>query len=484
MEQLRKLIRKTLLKEHIIKENLDYVRKYISDSDFVKKAAESWADEINSKGDGIFFSFANDSLDFKKTSYMLEILMYAIAMQKDGKFTLPTIGKTISVNPEKIAKGIMIYLFPSHDLQRFASFISGGGFSITANELEQLDVLDALGKVQNVLSNMPKYITGYLSNDYFSNPSKSFVNYIQTAIRFPLRDLRKLADKRGMSSLDEPMGDGNKSRSDMVSGEEKDSYNDYSFLDVVDDDSPYSPEVGAEISKILKLNYDIYDALRKRKDIYGQFFYYKVIGEGGDSNTFGKTYNHAGLLQKFLNDKNFPTEFSEDIKKRIATQAKSFFEKNSELFEKFKKENKNSFDENGNLIVAKPLVEFMLNNAKGTKFSPLVVFKRIRRGIQDLFDTEKKQIPLNQLINYYKLINPKTNQIFDGFEYLNSLLKAKTASKNEIPSSQPVPAEVNEILKEDLIYEELVHEGEDDEKLSFSDIFKIAKASSEAKKIK
>jgi len=487
MEQLRKLIRKTLLENFLIKENLKYVEDHAGNSESVKAGAEEWAIGINNRGKNINFNFTKDSSDFNKTSYMLEILMYAIAFQNEGKFTFPTINVTVTVNPTNIAEGLSTFFFPSFNLTKFAYFISkGGDFSITADELERLDSYDVIGKLGDVLNNLPTIIEKYLKTNFTAGQS-NFFNYLQTALRYPLRDLRKKVVRQQASSLDDPMGDGKKSRSDMMAGDEhgEDSYNDFSVYNVVDTEMPYRPDIGQKISRILSLNYDIYELIRKPSN--HQFFYYRIIGEGGTSSKFGQTVTYKGIIQKYLNgdlEQNAP-ELKDDISKKAKAAAGRFFGKNPELFQKFKAQSPQSFNEQGELIADKNLIGFLLNYAKGTKETPLILLKRIRRDIQDFFENNPINTgALNQMVADVGLVNPKTNQPFSGMEYLNNLLKSRTSEKvvPEKPVTvSPEKVELDESLNEEMIYEELIGEGDGDELFSFNDIYKIAKATVDAK---
>jgi hypothetical protein len=340
---------------------------------------------------------------------------------------------------------------------------------------------------------MPKILGKYLSSDYYTNPQKSFINYLQTAIRYPLRDLRKKLNKVSVSSLDAEMGDGGKKRSDMMSGDDYEvpnSYNDYSVINIVSDDAPYSPEIGDKLADTIRLNYKIYNLINY--DYRKQFFYYKIIGVGGNEKVFGKTYTHQGIMNKYLDgslDAEAPA-LKENIDKKAKTAADRFFygtekenfqNKHTELLQKFQLENPESFDENKKLIVTNSLIKFLLDNAKGTKETPLILLKRIRREIQEFFERNKE---LDSLVINSGLINPKTNKPFSGMEYLNNVLKSKTAAKpqkdaSDIPSvAQPV----EEPLNEDMIYEKLLAESEDDEAFSFRDMFDIAKATAAYKK--
>jgi hypothetical protein len=122
---LRKNIRKILL------ENIQYVEKRVKASEGLKKSSEDWVKDINNKGQNINISIANDSSDFAKTSFMLEMLMYAYAQGNNNEFTLPYSGDVIVVNTKNIEMGISVFLHPSHDIKKFAHFISGGNFVIT-----------------------------------------------------------------------------------------------------------------------------------------------------------------------------------------------------------------------------------------------------------------------------------------------------------------------------------------------------------------
>ena len=509
MIQLRKLIRKSILNNYItnLDENLEYVEKYTGNSDAIKQGAENWAEEINAKGNRVSFNFTNDSLDFKKTSYMLEILMYAIAKQENGSFTLPATNKTISVNPSKISDGIKTFLFPSFSLKKFAAFITGGNFSITAEELNQLDVYDAIGKIANVLETMPVKIQKYVSG-YNESPRSSFINYLQTAIRFALRDLRKLHDKRKTSSLDDTFGDGGKSRGDMIAGEETDSYNDFNLSNVADDEATYEPEIGVEITRILELNNDIYKLIEKSasaasKEVFSKYFYYKIIGEGGNEKVFGKTLNHAGIIQKYLNG-DLPNELGKDIAKKIQSSAPKFFAAKPEMLAKFKSEHPESFTKEDKILVTKELIKFMSIYAKGNvpnikdgkpelndkgqikliPTGPIAIQKRIAKDIKNLFLKNSVRLKeLNELVKNSGIIDPKTNNPFDGASYLSRLFKVGPAKQDieagvQIPTTTPV-GELSEALYEG----NLLEEGEEsDDQFSFNDILSIAKATAKIKK--
>lgn len=509
MEQVRKLVRKVLLKEYIISENLDYVRKYIGDSEPIKTSAESWAKQINDSPDSIKFNFSNDSLDFKKTSYMLEILMYAIA--QGGEFTFPTTQLKIQVNPDNIARGIMMYMFPSYNYDKFAKFISGGDFKITGSELEYLDAEapKMMDDLQNTLINVKDTIAKYLSNGYFQRDSKSFINFLQTALRYPLRDARKFLKKYGMSSIDEPMGD-KRTRGDMMAGEEepqeKNSFNDFNIQKVDDeDDERYSPGVTDKLAVILKLNSDI-NALLALKPVLYEFFRLRIIGENGSDKVFGNTMSYGDIKRAFKS--GALSKNSENLRKDIGKKLLGFAEKflNSgyevskkgegkqkipgriDLLQQFKKEHPESFNSIGQLIASPALYDFLDLHVKEDKLRPKTLFKRIRREIQDYFkDNSDRLGKLNQLVSDSGLINPDTNKPFDGIDYLNSLLKARTEKKDEkstskkvaAPSTSTVTPEVSlteEIIDEDVLDEAMLDENEE-EKFSFNDILRIAQAS-------
>lgn len=505
MEQLRKFIRKVLLKEYVINENLDYVRKYIGDSESVKASAESLAKQINDTPNSVKINFSNDSLDFKKTSYMFEILMYAIA--QGGEFTFPTIQQKMQVNPDNIARGIMAYMFPSHNYDKFAKFISGGGFKITGSELEYLDAEapKMMDDLQNTLINIKETIGKYLSNEYFQRESKSFINFLQTALRYPLRDARKFLKKYGMSSIDEPMGDKGK-RSDVMAGEEpkeKDSYNDFNIQKVDDeDDDRYSPGVTDRLAVILKLNNDISTLLIPKQSLY-EFFRLRIIGENGNDKIFGNTMSYGDIKRAFKSG-----VLSDDLKKDISGKLLGFADKflikgyevskkgeekqiipgRTDLLQQFKKEHPESFNEKGQLIASPALLDFLELHVKEDKLRPKTLFKRIRREIQDYFKNNgNRLVKLNQLVIDAGLINPETNKPYDGIDYLNSLLKARTEKKEPKPATNRVPKLTNtavaqevpiteEILDEEMLDESMLDE-EEDERFSFNDILKIAKAS-------
>jgi hypothetical protein len=268
----------------------------------------------------------------------------------------------------------------------------------------------------------------------------------------------------------------------MAGGDEEEvlSYGNYN-LSGISDEEPYEPEVGQKISVILKLNNDIKNLIENssspmNKDVFGQFFYYKIIGEGGDNKVFGRTLNHKDILQKYL-DGTLPDALKNDISKKVKSAAIEFFRETPQMGEEFKLKYPNSFDENGNLVITNDLVIFLLKNARGTKRTPMILLKRIRKDIQNLFlRNAKRNNDLNDLVINSGLINPRTNQPFTGIEYLNNLLKVKSSSsKVEVPEKELV--EINSQLNEDTINEELLNEGEGDETFSFNDILNIAKAS-------
>ena len=506
MEQVRKLVRKVLLKEYIISENLDYVRKYIGDSEPIKTSAESWAKQINDSPDSIKFNFSNDSLDFKKTSYMLEILMYAIA--QGGEFTFPATQLKIQVNPDNIARGIMMYMFPSYDYDKFAKFISGGDFRITGSELEYLDAEapKMMDDLQSTLINMKETIAKYLSSGYFQRESKSFINFLQTALRYPLRDARKFLKKFGMSSIDEPMGD-KRTRGDMMAGEEepqeKDSYNDFNVQKVDDeDDERYSPDTSDKLAVVLKLNNGIKDLLSPKKSLQ-EFFRLRIVGEGGNHEVFGRTFSYGDIKKAFKNG-SLSEELKNDISKKLLGFADKFLVKGYEvskkggekqvvpgridLLQQFKKEHPESFNSIGQLIASPALYDFLDLHVKEDKLRPKTLFKRIRREIQDYFkDNSDRLGKLNQLVSDSGLSNPETGKPLGGIEYLNNLLKARTEEKPAKSTTKkgvsPVEVPITEqILDEDVLDEAMLDEGEED-RYTFNDILKIAQFSANASNI-
>lgn len=498
--ELKQFIKETIFNNFQIKENIDYVRKYIHDSEDIKAIAENWAKQINDSPETIKFNFSSDSIDFKKTSYMLEILIYAIA--SGNKFLLPTINKEINVNVNNIAKGIMMYMFPSYNYDKFAKFISGNGFTITGDELEYLDaeapkMMDAL---QNILINVKNTISKYLNNEYYQKDNKSFVNYLQTALRYPLRDARKYLKKHGTSSIDEPIGD-NRTRVNTMSDddydgndnyENKDSFNDFNTQKVnPEDDDRYTPELSDKLAVILKLNNDIGNLITKKS--LQDFFKLRIIGLNGNEKTFGDTMSYGDIKKAFKNN-TLSDELKFDISKKLLSFADKFLIKgydiskggnekifipgNIELLKQFKKEHPESFNSKGQLIASPALMDFLEINVKEDKLRPKTLFKRIRREIQDFFKDNKDRLnKLNQIVSDSGLINPETNEQFSGIEYLNSLLKARTEKKEPkfVPSDtkkQAVP------ITEDMIYEEITGENtsEEENSLSFTELLNIAKA--------
>lgn len=504
METLRKIIKEALVKNYTISENLEYVKKYVGDSQQIKSAAESWAKQINNSPDTIKFNFSNDSTDFKRTSYMLEILMYAIA--QGGEFVFPTTQEKIQVNPNNIARGIMLYMFPSYDYNKFAKFISGGDFKITGSELEYIDseVPKMMKNLQETLIDISKTIQKYLNNGYFQENNKSFVNYLQTALRYPLRDARKYLKSHGTSSLDEPMGD-KITRGDSLSSdydlEKPDSYNDFNLHQAeYGDDDRYEPEVSDKLATILKLNSDINQMLIGKKALY-EFFRLRIIGEGGNDKIFGNTFSYGDIKNAFRKDALLP-ELKNDISKKLLSFADKFLVKGYtvakkgesnfipgrlDLLQQLQKTNPESFNEKGQLIASPALLGLLEVNVKEDKLRPKTLFKRIRREIQDFFeDNDNRRSILNQLVSDAGLINPSTNQPFDGVGYLNTLLKSRTEKKEPQPidnkNSTTVTVPITEeIIDEDILDEGMLDEGED-ERFSFSDILKIAQASARNEK--
>jgi len=159
-----------------------------------------------------------------------------------------------------------------------------------------------------------------------------------------------------------------------------------------------------------------------------------------------------------------------------------------DLLQKFKKEHPESFNEKGQLIASPALLDFLELHVKEDKLRPKTLFKRIRREIQDYFKNNGNRLAkLNQLVSDSGLINPETNKPYDGTDYLNSLLKARTEKKEPEPTTNRVPKLTNtavtqevpiteEILDEDVLDESMSDE-EENERFSFNDILKIAKSS-------
>ena len=85
----------------------------------------------------------------------------------------------------------------------------------------------------------------------------NFFNYLQTAIRYPLRDAFRFLSKHQKVSMDDPFGDGKANRGDTMSNDdyEGDSSSNYDISNIPDDEK-YAPEVGEQIYIILKLNID------------------------------------------------------------------------------------------------------------------------------------------------------------------------------------------------------------------------------------
>ena len=475
MENVRQVIRKILLKEYILNENLEYVKKYINNSESVKATAETWAEKINRNGDSITFSFANDSTDFYKTSYMLEILMYAIATSVDGKFTLPTINKTIDVNPDKIARGIMVYMFPTHDLNKFAKLITGGGFKITADELERLDSTEVIIQLQEVLININNTIRKYLSTD-FTEGGKNFFNYLQTALRYPLRDVRRNIAKTNVTSMDDPIGDGKKSRGDSISGgdfgDDFDSNEDTSyFYGTSDPETPYDPkatsrEQGEELNVILKLNNDI-SKLIKQGTPMSSLFNYLIIGEEGSDSIKGKTLTNKQIIEKYI-DGTLDPVLKNAIDVKVKSGAPRLFGNLPDTYlEEFKKQNPKNFDNDGNIIVTKELILFMWKHGKKSfcdvcaNYSPMRFLLQIKRDIEHYFSRNKlRGEMLSQLVQNSGILN------LSGVDYLKRLLSAKVSKVGKV--SEP---ELEPNLNEDVLNEEFY----DDENMSFNDIYNMTR---------
>lgn len=477
MAQLRKLIRKVILENYItnLDENLDYVGKYVGNSDAIKQSAEHWAEEINVKGDRLSFNFTNDSLDFKKTSYMLEILMYAIAKQENGTFTFPTTNVTITVNPTKIADGIKTFLFPSFSLKKFAAFITGGDFSITAEELNHLDIYDAIGKIADVLNTMPDKIQKYISG-YIDSSRSSFINYLQTAIRYPLRDLRKLHDKQRAASLDDTFGDGGKSRGDMIAGEE--DYNqelNNAFYQEPDDETPYEP-VGSDeaILRTLKLNYDIKELLQRTfKGKNGQalvaLYDYLIIG-GGNATQKGETLTNKDIVIKYAeahggNASALNESLREYIDIKVMIGAPRLFNAldkiNPKITAEFKQNNPGVVGE-GNKIekITKELILFIDKVGKKGKeivceACPNYSIKRFLMQIKKvIFDTfVSKRAGKSNITNLNDLVKDSGLQAESGQQYLLNLLKNIRSAKGAVSTEIPKQAEKS-------LYEGILDEGE------------------------
>ncbi len=193
-----------------------------------------------------------------------------------------------------------------------------------------------------------------------------------------------------------------------------------------------------------------------------------------------------------------------DILKKLSSSAPKFFRAKPEELKEFQKQSPESFGKNGELLITKELVNFMVTHAKGgvpkigkdgspelnsnggiklIPTSPITIQKRITKDIKNLFLRSPGRLAeINKLVEGSGLINPNTNEPFYGPTYLSSLFKARTTQK--IGANTEVGTEVPaKELSEDLIYEEELFEadGESDEKFSFNDILSIAKATAEHK---
>jgi hypothetical protein len=486
---LKKAIRKEILNNFLIKENLQYVKKYISNSNSVKTTAEEWAFLINEKGENIRFNFTSDVLDFKRTSYMLEILMYAILNQNEGDFLLPTTNKTIKVNQSQIEKGIKTFLFPSYDLNKFASLISGGDFIITGKELETLDSYDVVGKIADVLNKIPIIINKYLSGDYFAGSQKSFFNYIQTAIRYPIRDLRK---KTNTSVLDTNTNSNDDSR------------------DNSDDAARYEIDVQEQVSIILQLNKKILELIKEsasknNKDVFSTYFFLRFLGEGVTNEALGKTLNHKDIIAKCLNGELDGSGFENDLFKKTQSAAQKFFKFKPEMYTKFRDEHPESFTPNGILHGSKELVKFMYKNAKGKipnlnsdgtvstnekgeikyiPISPTMIQNRIAKDIKNLFLRDSSRgLQLDKIVSDSGIIDPQTEKPFTGISYLLKLfrrIKPRKNIANPIPQNKTYASELSEALYNEELENSSLED--DDSYFSSNDVLDIAKATVNSKR--
>lgn len=483
--------------QKIIKENLEYVKKHIGTSDGIMNNAEMWAENINNSGANTRYNFSKDTTDFKRTSYMLEMLAYILIAESSGEktFTFPTTNKIININRNNIEKGIGTFFYPSHNLQKFAMLINMGGYGgkdsksaspfapLTADELEKNDMLR--NKMEDfALNELGSTIEKYISTRYPDERSSLF-NYLQTAFRYIVQNERR--KKKPTISLDKPISSekGSKTISDFISSDVNDELSGYS------EEEPYQIDATEEdqILKILKLNNDIKELVKNEssalnKDVFEQFFIYKIIGVGGNEKTFGKTLKNKELLQKLLN-KELPQELSSNLEKKLINIAIRFFKEiKPELYKKFTDENPQSFDENGNLKYSNELVLFLLKHAKGTNGSPMLAFKFIRKDLLNFMDrtiTPGRKAKLDELVKNAGLINPSTNDYFGGIEYFNKLFSKTKSKVGDVETKSNVatmPAE--ELSENDILTED--DGGDDDFALSFGDIFAIAKATASQRK--
>jgi hypothetical protein len=505
MEQLRKIIKKILLENYLTSEDLETVKSFMSEpkiagSEEVKTnkyeiKASKLAKLINDTGTAnTDFTVENSKI----TSYMLEVLVEAVKSEKRGEeFMFPGVNEKSIINKKNIIDGIMKYfssVLQPHGLSMFISPI----FSVSERDLNILlpkvvrvktkETLDEM--IWNILNNVETIIDSYIEKG-----SGSFINYFRTPFAQAVHDAFKVKSKT--ISLDEPYGD-KSTRGDMMTGEEdgeRDSYNDFNTQKVDgEDDERYSPEISDKLAVILKLNFDINQELKSKDDLY-EFFRLRIVGEeGGIKDTeqgseveLGKTMSYGDIKRAFKSG-SLNQSLANNISKKLLSFAYKFLVSGynitkkgegkqdvparTDLLEKFRKEHPESFNEKGQLIASPALFDFLDLHVKEDKLRPKTLFKRIRREIQDYFkDNPARFNKLNQLTNDASIMNPETNKPYNGIDYLNSLLKARTEQKQ----SENFPI-TEEILDEDILDESMLDEDED-EKFTFNDILRIAKAS-------
>lgn len=497
MEQLRKLIKKVLLEKYITLEDLETVKGFMS-KPTIAGAEEVSTEKFEMKASKLA-KLINDTgtanTDFtqqsnKISSYMLEVLIEAIRYNNRGEdFTFPGTSEKSIINKKNIIDGITKYfssVLQPHGLSMFISPI----FNVSEKDLDILlpkvirvktrETLDEM--IWNILNNVETIIDSYIEKG-----SGSFINYLRTPFAQAVHDAFKIKSKT--ISLDEPYGE-KSTRGDMMTGDEdgeQNSYNDFNIQKVDnEDDDRYSPETSDKLSVILKLNSDINEKLSPKKDLY-EFFRLRIVGENGSAELFGNTMSYGDIKRAFKANA-LDQSLRNNIGRKLLSFAKKFLIQGydvskkgeakqniaprKDLFERFKKEHPESFDEKGNLIASAALLDFLDSNVKEDKLRPKTLFKRIRREIQDYFKDNVVQFnELNQLVSDAGLINPDTNEPYDGISYLNSLLKARTEQKQ--PKEAPI---TEEILDEDILDEAMLDEGEED-KFSFNDILRVAQAS-------
>jgi len=353
MEQIRKIIRKTLLESYLssLNENLQKVTPDENDS-WGKKTrieGENWAKSMMEKGSGSTITIKQDlGKKLKTIAYAIELLLDAYK-QGSGDYVLPTINETIQINKINIIDSItnafqgvtddVLRIFLAdmglkykdyvwndieiEDVRRrpFSGFLKDFGAKSRYASYKGMELPDE--EIKQLSIPKMEYLIEKYVRDEMDKPDSFFFSFLGLRVNDAIK--RILSNTSSTEKIDKELGkygltrNVKKKKGDIGQEPKTVSYDKpfgdkgQTFASTYQAGTEEQPEFElpsarekSEEEKMASLDFankKVYELIKSKNPVRGELFMLRVVGENATDEFAGTTKNNKEIAQMFIDGK-------------------------------------------------------------------------------------------------------------------------------------------------------------------------------------